>query len=86
MGRARVQVFHPGEMPLVLLSILKDHSHNGHELMVALGKRVPAYRPSAGSIYPALAALRSEGLIEVDESGRRRAYRLTPAGGQAQLP
>ncbi len=38
------------------------------------------WRPSAGSVYPALQQLEDEGLIAPEGEGRRRMYSLTDAG------
>ena len=39
-----------------------------------------AWRPSPGAVYPALSQLADEGLIEAEESGGRRTFRLTGEG------
>src|SRR5258708_30750164 len=45
----------------------------------------PAYRPSPGGVYPALAALVGEGLLELSgAAGRRQIYQVTE-GGRAAL-
>src|SRR3954453_7266415 len=57
----RTQFFMPGELPLVILALLNVRPQGGYELLRELEQRYgPAYRPSPGSIYPALAALRAE--------------------------
>jgi DNA-binding PadR family transcriptional regulator len=38
------------------------------------------WKPSPGSVYPALAQLEEEGLVRAQEVGDRRAYVLTDAG------
>jgi DNA-binding PadR family transcriptional regulator len=38
------------------------------------------WRPSPGSVYPALAQLEDEGLVQVEERDGRRTYVLTDAG------
>ncbi len=57
---------------------------HGYELMAELsgllGRR---YRASPGSVYPALAALESEGLISSNEVGDRRVYELSAEGTAA---
>src|SRR5215212_10085915 len=71
----------PGELPLVLLALISDRSQSGYELLGELERRFgPAYRPSPGSVYPALSALRVEQLVEQDTRDGRGAYRLTAAG------
>src|SRR4051794_10312415 len=71
----------PGELPLVILALLRERPQGGYELLRELEHRYgPAYRPSPGSIYPALAALRAEQLVEPVESGRRTAFAPTAEG------
>jgi DNA-binding PadR family transcriptional regulator len=43
----------------------------------------PGYRASPGSIYPALTALETEGLVVAEDDGDRRIYRLSPTGTEA---
>ena len=81
MGRSRF--FRYGELPLVLLALLDRDEVGGYELMAELDRLFgPAYRPSPGSVYPALKALAAEDLVEVDEVGGVSVYRPTPAGRQ----
>ena len=57
---------------------------HGYEVMAELGRLFgPAYRPSPGSVYPAVDALEAEKLIEGHEKGGRRTYRITPLGEEA---
>lgn len=80
-GTGRNQFFAPGELPLVLLAVLGTEPRHGYELMAELDRLFsPAYRSSAGSVYPAIAALDEEGLIAATSTGPRRTYRLTAAG------
>jgi DNA-binding PadR family transcriptional regulator len=77
----RNQFFMPGELPLVILALLSERRQGGYELLRELERRYgPAYRPSPGSIYPALAALRTERLVEAAESGRKAVFTPTPDG------
>jgi DNA-binding PadR family transcriptional regulator len=77
----RNQFFMPGELPLVLLDLLSDRPQGGYELLGELERRFgPAYRPSPGSVYPALCALRAEQLIEQESGGRKASYRVTAQG------
>jgi DNA-binding PadR family transcriptional regulator len=79
----RNQFFMPGELPLVLLELISRRPQGGYELLGELERRFgPAgYRPSPGSVYPALSALRAEHLI-VQESGGgvKASYRVTAQG------
>lgn len=65
----------------MLLTLLAERPAGGYELMGELRRRfAPRYRPSSGSVYPALAALRAEGLIEPDERRGAGTVRITSAG------
>jgi DNA-binding PadR family transcriptional regulator len=80
----RRRFFGHGELPLVLLALLEDRPMNGYELMTELGRLfAPLYRPSPGSIYPALDALEAEGLIVPEEERDARVYALTSLGNEA---
>ena len=76
--------FKHGEMPLVLLALLAERPMNAYELMAELGRLLaPAYRPSPGSVYPAVDALEAEGLIRSLEETERTTYEPTPDGTEA---
>lgn len=78
--------FRHGELPLVLLALLAERPRHGYDLMAELARRFgPRYRASPGSVYPALEALESEGLIEQDRArgGSKMVYRNTSAGEEA---
>jgi DNA-binding PadR family transcriptional regulator len=76
--------FKHGELPLVLLALLADRPMHGYELLSALRRLFgPRYRPSPGSVYPALEALEVEGLLEGEAGGGRTVFRATPAGTDA---
>jgi DNA-binding PadR family transcriptional regulator len=80
----RVQFFQPGELPLVLLELVHGRPRHGYELMNELDRLFgPAYRASAGSVYPALTALVEEGLIVEEAGGARRRYRCSSTGRAA---
>lgn len=76
--------FKHGELPLVLLALLDQSPRHGYEIMAEL-KRLfgPRYRPSPGSIYPAIEALQTEGLIAGHTVGDKVVYQPTPAGERA---
>lgn len=75
-------VFQHGELPLVVLALVARGPVHGYELMGELGRLLgPDYEPSPGSVYPALAALVSEGLVSSEGDGpRKRTYRTTAKG------
>ena len=79
-----VAFFRSGELHLVLLALLAGRPQHGYELMSELSARFgSAYRPSPGSIYPALNALEAEGLVAATDDGDRRVYRVTASGSCA---
>jgi len=74
-------VFAHGQLRLYLLSLLEGGPRHGYELITALSDRFGGtYRPSAGTVYPRLARLEEEGLVERSDGGRRSSYSLTEAG------
>jgi DNA-binding PadR family transcriptional regulator len=75
------RVFSHGRLRLFLLLLLAERPNHGYELIRLLEDRfLGLYTPSAGTIYPRLAALEEEGLVEHDEIEGRKVYRLTDAG------
>lgn len=77
MGR---RFFRYGELPLVLLSLLAQDPMSGYELMGELGRIFPSYRPSPGSVYPALEALGAEGLVEAVQRNGATVHAPTAEG------
>lgn len=72
------------ELHLVLLALLARRPMHGYELMGELRDRFgPAYRPSAGSVYPAIEALAAEDLISPESGSDPTTYTLTPTGNAA---
>lgn len=58
---------------------------HGYEIMKALEERFQGlYKPSPGSLYPALKSLLAKGYVSVTGEERRKTYRITPKG-QAYL-
>lgn len=79
MGRR----FGHGELHLVLLALLSVRPMHGYELMGELAARMGRrYRPSPGSIYPAIRSLEAEGLIDATDDDPRT-YGLTTEGHAA---
>jgi DNA-binding PadR family transcriptional regulator len=69
---------------LALLALLERRPMHGYELMNELAERMGGrYKPSPGSIYPAVSALEAEGLVDSAPSAGRKVYRLTPTGSDA---
>ena len=73
--------FGAGEMRLAILSLVSEGPRHGYQLMKELGERSGGtYRASAGSVYPTLQQLESDGLIRVKHEGGRKIHTLTAAG------
>lgn len=78
MGR---RFFRYGELPLVLLALVDQRPMSGYELLTELGRLfAPHYRPSPGSVYPALEALTDEGFVVPSDNGGATAYQPTELG------
>src|SRR6476646_5502624 len=70
-----------GDVRAAALLLLEEEPRNGYQLMQEIEERSGGvWRPSPGSIYPALAQLEDEGLVHSDEAAGRRAFQLTDAG------
>ena len=74
-------VFGHGRLRLYLLKLLDESPRHGYEIIQQLRERFAGlYAPSAGTVYPRLARLESEGLIRHETDGGRKVYRITDAG------
>ena len=74
-------VFAHGQLRLYLLALLNEGPRHGYEVIRALEERFNGlYSPSAGTVYPRLAKLEEEGLVERTEDGRKATYAITDAG------
>ena len=74
-------VFAHGQLRLYLLALLNEGPRHGYEVIQDLEHRFNGlYSPSAGTVYPRLAKLEEEGLVERSEEGRKAVYRITEAG------
>jgi DNA-binding PadR family transcriptional regulator len=71
-----------GDVRSVILDVLAEGGQwNGYQLIQVIAERTQGvWRPSAGSVYPALQQLEDEGLIAPEGEGRRRMYTLTDEG------
>src|SRR5580658_17577 len=73
-----------GDVRAVILDLFAEEegrTWNGYQLIQEIPARTDgAWRPSAGSVYPALQLLEDEGLITPQGTGRRRVFTLTDKG------
>jgi len=74
-------VFAHGQLRLYLLALLNESPRHGYDVIRALEERFNGlYSPSAGTVYPRLAKLEQEGLVERTDSGRKATYKITDRG------
>jgi DNA-binding PadR family transcriptional regulator len=73
-----------GDVRAAILDLLAEgQPWNGYQIIQEIGARTQGvWRPSAGSVYPALQQLEDEALIRAEAAGedRRRMYTLTTEG------
>jgi DNA-binding PadR family transcriptional regulator len=71
-----------GDVRAAALALLAEGPMNGYQIIQEISERSgDVWRPSPGSVYPALQQLEDEGLIRAEEgNGGRRAYVLTDDG------
>ena len=70
-----------GDVRTALLMLLAEEPRNGYQLMQTIEERSGGrWRPSPGSVYPALAQLEDEGLIRAIERDGTKLFEITDAG------
>src|SRR4051794_32844759 len=75
-GRAR-----RGDVRAAMLLLLETGAQNGYQLIQEIERRTDGvWKPSPGSVYPALQQLEDEGLVRSVEFEGKRAYELTDEG------
>jgi DNA-binding PadR family transcriptional regulator len=75
-GRAR-----RGDVRAALLLLLAEEPRNGYQLMQAIEERSGGrWRPSPGSVYPALAQLEDQGFVRATEREGSKLFEVTDAG------
>ena len=68
-----------------LLVVLAERPMHGYEVITELEARSSGrWRPSPGSIYPALSRLEEEGLVAAEELNQRKVFSLTARGHKAR--
>lgn len=85
LARPTLPFLGKGSFRHLLLRTLSERPMHGYEVIKVLEERYQGfYRPSAGTVYPALRSLQREGLVAAKGSERRKSYRIT-AKGKARL-
>jgi len=80
-GFARGPRARRGDVRAALLVLLAEEPRNGYGLMQEIEARSNgAWRPSPGSVYPALSQLEDEGLVRALQTGGRKLFDLTEEG------
>jgi DNA-binding PadR family transcriptional regulator len=70
-----------GDIRTAALLLLAEEPRNGYQIMQEVQERSDGvWRPSPGSVYPALSQLEDEGLIRSEESDGRKLFAITDEG------
>ena len=70
-----------GDIRSAILLLLAEEPRNGYGLMQEIEERSGGvWRPSPGSVYPALSQLEDEGLVRATEHEGRKSFTLTDEG------
>src|SRR5664280_3543934 len=79
--RGRGRKARRGDIRTAALLLLSEEPRNGYQIMQEVQERSGGvWRPSPGSVYPALAQLEDEGLIRSEESEGRKLLAITDEG------
>lgn len=70
-----------GDVRAAVLGLLAEAPMHGYQIIHEIEERSGgSWKPSPGSVYPALQLLTDEGLVIADEANGRKTYSLTEAG------
>jgi len=73
--------FHSGFLKLAILKMVSERPMHGYAMMKEIDRLSEhTWKPSPGSIYPALQELVESGVMIQETIGRKRIYHLTPKG------
>jgi DNA-binding PadR family transcriptional regulator len=82
-GRRRGPRVRRGDVRVAILDVLatSEEELNGYQVIQQIAERSQdAWRPSPGSVYPTIAQLEDEGLVQTVREDGRKVLRLTDAG------
>ena len=74
------QIVPRGFLESYILLLLRDESLHGYKIMKKIKEKTKFWKPSLGSIYPALQSLVKKGFIKRVDEGRKKRYVLTKKG------
>lgn len=70
-----------GDVRAAILALLAEQPMHGYQIIQEIQERSGgSWKPSPGSVYPALQLLADEGLVSTTEADGRKTYALTEAG------
>ncbi len=70
-----------GDVRAAILLLLAERPLHGYQIIQEISERSGGlWRPSPGSVYPALQLLEDEGLVHAEQEAERRVFHLTDAG------
>ncbi len=73
-----------GQLKFYILKLLLNERYTGYGLMKAIKEETGFWKPSTGSLYPLLSAMKEQGLIaEVEEPSGNKRWEITPKGRKA---
>jgi len=74
------QIVPRGFLESYILLLLKNESLHGYKIMEKIKEKTKFWKPSPGTIYPALHSLAKKGFIKEIDDGRKKRYVLTERG------
>src|SRR5262245_13544395 len=70
-----------GDVRAAVLVLLAEQPRNGYQIIQEISERSGGlWKPSSGSVYPALQQLEDEGLVETESVDGKRSFKLTETG------
>jgi DNA-binding PadR family transcriptional regulator len=72
-----------GNIKFEILAVIAEQPRHGYDVMLELEKRRGGFRPSPGSIYPALQMLEEGGFISARDVEGKRVFEITESGRAA---
>ena len=79
-GGNLTQLVPRGFLESYILLLLRTEPLHGYKIMEKIKERTKFWKPSPGSVYPALQALVKKGFVKKIDEGRRKRYALTKKG------